>query len=126
MGNERVELDERSWVEQEIETLACRQFAGVVLSLDPGRPTAEQGLRAHLVEPAESFVVRRQGVSSTTSLCKDMSIIEAGATRIATLAARMHGFARRPRIGDISTETVNNWQMLWITGVRHRNAQGVR
>ena len=59
VGDERVELDERSGIEQEVEPLAGRQLAPRVLALDPDRAATEQRLGAHLLEAGEALLVGR-------------------------------------------------------------------
>ena len=64
VGHERVELDERSRVEEQLEALAGRELAHRMLALDPlGSPT-EQRLRAHPAKAGDPLVVRRHGPSS--------------------------------------------------------------
>ena len=53
MSHERVELDERIRVEQQLQPLARRQLAALVLLVDALLAAAEQTLGAHLIEPRE-------------------------------------------------------------------------
>jgi hypothetical protein len=79
MGDESVELDEGTRVEEEIETLARRQLAGGMLALDARRSPAEACLGAHLVESEQPLLVRRHGVfSPLVSLRKDAGAIIVG------------------------------------------------
>ena len=72
MGDERVELDERAGIEQEVESLARGQLAPGVLSFDPDGSPAEQRLGAHPLEPAQSLFIRRhRGGTLPVSLRKD-------------------------------------------------------
>ena len=61
MGDERVELDERARVEQQVEPFAGRELAPGVLALDPDRSPAEEGLLAHLPESLDACLIRRHG-----------------------------------------------------------------
>ena len=59
MGHEGIELNERTWIEQQVEPLAGGQLAPRVLALDANRSPAEQGFGAHLVEAAKPFFIGR-------------------------------------------------------------------
>jgi hypothetical protein len=54
--HERIELDEGSSVEQQVEALARRQLAGSVLALDALGSPALHRCRPHRVESVESLV----------------------------------------------------------------------
>ena len=103
--DERVELDERSRVEQQVESLARRQLAGVVLLRDARRAAALARRGAHLLESREPLRVRRHRSTLLIglSLRKDSAIISAA--------------TRPPTMPRISTDSVNNSQSVWITGV---------
>src|SRR4029453_12583973 len=47
MGDERIQLDERSRIEQQVEPLASGQLARAVLALDPRVAPPEPGLFPH-------------------------------------------------------------------------------
>ena len=64
MRDERVELDERARVEQQLESFARGQLAARVLLLDALLATAELRLGAHRHQPLEPLLVRRHGISS--------------------------------------------------------------
>ena len=66
---ERVELDERVGVEQQVESLARGQLAAGVLLVDPDFAATEQGLGAHRFKPRDAFFVRRQRQFSAGRLC---------------------------------------------------------
>ena len=68
MRHERVELDERAGIQQQLESLARCQLAGRVLSFDPDRAAAEQCFDSHLVESVESFFVGRHGGATSSFL----------------------------------------------------------
>ena len=57
--DERVELDERARVEQQVEALARGQLAHRVLPLDAGRSPTLPRLRAHPLESRDPFRVLR-------------------------------------------------------------------
>ena len=59
VGDERVELDERPGIEQEVEALARGQLAEGVLPLDPDRSPTEQRLPAHLLQALEALFAGR-------------------------------------------------------------------
>jgi hypothetical protein len=61
IGDEGVQLDEGIGVEQQLETLARRQFSPFVLLVDAILPAAESSLRTHRIKPRQSLLVRRQG-----------------------------------------------------------------
>ena len=65
--DERVELDERSGVEQQLQSFTRRQFSARMLLVDALLPAAQQRLRAHRVEPRRSFLICRQGRSSAAA-----------------------------------------------------------
>ena len=59
VGDERVQLDERPRVQQEIEPFAGGQLAPGVLPLDPDRSPAEQRLAAHPLQALETLFAGR-------------------------------------------------------------------
>ena len=61
VGDERVQLDERARVQEEVQSLARRELAPRVLSLDADRTAALQRLGPQLLESRDSFGVRRHG-----------------------------------------------------------------
>ena len=79
VGDERVQLDERIRVEQQVEPLTRRQLARRVLPLDPDRSPALERLRAQLLEPGDPFRVGRHVRGSlrsrhAASLRKDAAV----------------------------------------------------
>ncbi len=73
--HERVELDERSWIQQQIQALPCGQLPERVLALDANRTTSQEGLVSHVLELCEPFVarghVRPPRGASTSALGRD-------------------------------------------------------
>ena len=59
MRDERVELDERAGIQQEVEPLARGQLAPGMLALDPHRSPTQARLRAHPLEARDPLGVRR-------------------------------------------------------------------
>jgi len=59
MRDESIQLNERSRIEQEIESFARRQLAPRVLALDPDGSPAEQRLGSHPIELGQPFFIRR-------------------------------------------------------------------
>ncbi|HET9520966.1 MAG TPA: hypothetical protein VFO73_07980 [Candidatus Limnocylindrales bacterium] len=73
--HERIELDERAGIEQEVEPLAGRQLPASMLLLDPRLAPTEKRFGAHPPQALDPFLVRGHGLPP--SLRKD-SMIEAG------------------------------------------------
>ena len=63
MGDERVELDERVRIEQQVEALARRQLAAACCCSIRVFAAAEQRLGAHRLQPRDAFLVRRHAAS---------------------------------------------------------------
>ena len=90
VGDERIEFDERPWVEQEVQSFARRQLPPGVLSFDTDRATAQQCLGPHALEPVEPLFIRRHGQPDLhVSLRKDR---------------RHHSHAHRRRSWDERTD----------------------
>jgi hypothetical protein len=56
--HERIKLDKRPRVQQQVQALPRGQLAERVLSLDPDGPPAEERLASHSLELLEPFVAR--------------------------------------------------------------------
>ena len=69
MGDECVELDKRTRVEEQVESLARGQLSPGMLPLDPDGAAAKQRLLAHLPQPIDACLARWSqvlpGVSAT-------------------------------------------------------------
>ena len=63
MSDERVELDERIGVEQQLESFACGELAALVLLVDALLATAKEALGAHLLETREIRFFRVHGMT---------------------------------------------------------------
>jgi hypothetical protein len=100
--DERIQLDERPGVEQQVEALARRELAPGVLAIDAGRSPTEQGLGSHALESIEALVVRTQA-ESPVSVHKDGCIIArgwfVGRARLAHIAVTdIHRFGEQLQI----------------------------
>src|SRR4051812_44367649 len=62
VGHERVKLDERIRVKQQLDSLARRQLSAPMLLVDPLLATTETRLFPHRSKARETSFVRRQGV----------------------------------------------------------------
>ena len=53
--DERIQFDERSWIKQEVQPLACRQLAAIVLRVDSFLPATKLSLGAHVAQSIEAL-----------------------------------------------------------------------
>ena len=60
MRHERVQLDERARIEEEIQALSRGQLAPGVLPLDANGAPTKQRFRAHLVQAVQALLICRQ------------------------------------------------------------------
>ena len=113
--DEGVELDERSGVEQQIDSLASRQLSAGMLLVDAGLAPAEERFRAHRSQPLDPFLVRRHVGTPPlgSSLRKDSG--NDSARRRASDDRDPTDSCKPVQPSDISTELVNNSQTVWIT-----------
>ena len=77
VGDECIEFHERRVVEQQVEPLASRQLAAIVLFGDPFLTTTKEGRGAHRVEPLDPLIPvgHRSRSHHSMSLRKDRRII---------------------------------------------------
>jgi hypothetical protein len=68
VSHERIELDKRSGIEKEIETLTCGELSARVLALNSARSPTEERFGAHLVEAEQAFLVRRHVFSKHSAV----------------------------------------------------------
>ena len=131
MRDERVELDERARVEQQVEALARRQLAPGVLALDADGAAAQQRPRR-----ASARVGRAAPRSSAQSTGPPVGVLaqrqahHSHATRMPTGPVGTRPTGRRWRVRDerarISTDSVNNSPTrVDNRGVRERAVAGV-
>ena len=102
--DERIQFDERTRIQQQVEPFAGRQLSGLVLFCDTSLATTLARHRTHLLKSIESLCVGRHRSETPfgLSLRKDRAIIDTA-----------RPVDRRTRI---STDSVNNSQSVWITG----------
>ena len=101
--DERVELDERSRIEEQLQSLARGQLAPGVLPLDPLLPAAQERLCAHLLEPLESVAVGRHVLGSSVRtrsrlgncLCAQTGALRAGVGLISHHSRHARGASAR-------------------------------
>ena len=62
-GHERIDLDERIGVEEELDPLAGRQLSARVLLLDLGVAATEPGSSSHVSKARSPILIRRHGSS---------------------------------------------------------------
>ena len=115
MGDEGIELDERARIEQEIEPLPGRQLAPGVLTLDPYGPATEQRLGPHLIEPAQSLIIRRHRGRTSRCPCAKTEMIIVAHIEPARTAPAGHEAGRVPdarsdihRFGEQLAKRVDN------------------
>ena len=128
MRDERIELDEGPGIEQQLESLAGRQLAPGVLSLDTDRAAAEQRFGSHLREAIQPLVVGRHALAPLPSLRKDTvrnrdpgHHSPGSEPDRSTAARRSSSTSGDPTIHS----SVHNWTIVWITRTPRRPPPGV-
>ena len=141
VGDERIELDERPWVEQQVESLARGELAHGVLSLDAKRSPTEERFGTQCLEARDPFRIRRHdGPPSApwaSSLHKDdgdgvhhmhrTSVHRGSCCRWMNGALHAHcdfGAIRPPK-RVVVHRTVHNSTNVWTTCTLAREDRGV-
>ena len=121
MRDERVELDERPGIEQQVEPLARRQLAARVLLLDPRRLRRRAATRR-----ASASVGRAARRWSTPArppigcLCARTAAIDIRRRRTRIVRTDAH-----PDVSAYPQNSVNNSRCVWITWVPANRPAGV-